>query len=136
MTSINIWLLVTLIVSLIANLGFIWYLRKLLVKFLFISQNLGDLVEVVENYYNHLKHVNNMETYNGDETIEYLLRHTQGLIDLMEDYRNVYDISIPLEEQETQTDETTKDAPQTTPSQENEISEENVFYAGTRRRDS
>ena len=138
MTSISVWLLVSLLISLAANIGLIWYLRKLLTKFLFISQNLGDLVEVVENYYNHLKHVNNMETYNGDETIEYLLRHTQGLIDLMEDYRDVYDISIPLEEQETQLDDTENINPeaQEAPSNPLEVDEENVFYAGTRRRDS
>ena len=138
MTSISVWLLVSLLISLAANIGLIWYLRKLLTKFLFISQNLGDLVEVVENYYNHLKHVNNMETYNGDETIEYLLRHTQGLIDLMEDYRDVYEISIPLEEQETQLDDTENINPeaQEAPSNPLEVDEENVFYAGTRRRDS
>ena len=138
MTSISVWLLVSLLISLAANIGLVWYLRKLLTKFLFISQNLGDLVEVVENYYNHLKHVNNMETYNGDETIEYLLRHTQGLIDLMEDYRDVYDISIPLEEQETQTDDTENINPkaQEAPSNPIEVDEENVFYAGTRRRNS
>ena len=138
MTSISVWLLVSLLISLAANIGLIWYLRKLLTKFLFISQNLGDLVEVVENYYNHLKHVNNMETYNGDETIEYLLRHTQGLIDLMEDYRDVYEISIPLEEQETQLDDTKTTNPEATEAPPNplEIDEENVFYAGTRRRDS
>ena len=138
MTSISVWLLISLLISLAANIGLVWYLRKLLTKFLFISQNLGDLVEVVENYYNHLKHVNNMETYNGDETIEYLLRHTQGLIDLMEDYRDVYDISIPLEEQETQTDDTESinPQPQEAPSNPIEVDEENVFYAGTRRRNS
>jgi len=138
MTSISVWLLISLLISLAANIGLVWYLRKLLTKFLFISQNLGDLVEVVENYYNHLKHVNNMETYNGDETIEYLLRHTQGLIDLMEDYRDVYDISIPLEEQETQLDDTENINPeaQEAPSNPLEVDEENVFYAGTRRRNS
>ena len=138
MTSISVWLLVSLLISLAVNIGLVWYLRKLLTKFLFISQNLGDLVEVVENYYNHLKHVNNMETYNGDETIEYLLRHTQGLIDLMEDYRDVYDISIPLEEQETQLDDTENINPkaQEAPSSPIEVDEENVFYAGTRRRNS
>ena len=138
MTSISVWLLVSLLISLAANIGLVWYLRKLLTKFLFISQNLGDLVEVVENYYNHLKHVNNMETYNGDETIEYLLRHTQGLIDLMEDYRDVYDISIPLEEQETQLNDTETINPEAQEASSNpiEIDEENVFYAGTRRRNS
>ena len=134
MTKLDVWLLVSLVLSLLINGFLFWYLRSLLKKFLFISQNLGDLVEVVENYYEHLKHVNNMETYNGDETIEYLLRHTQSLIDVMEDYRDVYDISIPLEENQ----EDANNEPETkteTPTQV-EVSEENVFYAGTRRRDS
>ena len=143
MTMIDIWLAIAFSISLAANGVMWWYLRQLLKKFLFISQNLGDLVEVTENYHQHLKHVNNMDTYNGDETIEYLLRHTQSLMEIMEDYRNVYDISIPLEdEQETQqnaekspedSDPQAKDQAPETPL---EISEENVFYAGSRRRNS
>jgi hypothetical protein len=137
MTILNIWLIVALTLSLTANILLVWYLRKLLDKFLFISQNLGDLVEMVENYHAHLKHVNNMETYNGDETIEYLLRHTHSLIDLMDDYRDVYDISIPLEGKQENLDNEERD----TQIEEEEaepvsISEENVFYAGTRRRNS
>ena len=144
MTMIDIWLAITLTISLAANGVMWWYLRKLLNKFLFISQNLGDLVEVTENYHQHLKHVNNMDTYNGDETIEYLLRHTQSLMEIMEDYRDVYDISIPLEdEQETQenaekipdySNRQAESETQETPPLE--ISEENVFYAGARRRNS
>ena len=144
MTIFNMWLIVSLIISIFANGVFWWYLRRLLKKFIFISQNLLDLVEVVENYHEHLKHVNNMDTYNGDETIEYLLRHTQSLMEIMEDYRDVYDISIPLEdEQEAQQDaKTNPEYPTTqaqdqTPSEEPiEVSEENVFYAGSRRRNS
>ena len=134
MTKLDVWLLVSLILSLLINGFLFWYLRSLLKKFLFISQNLGDLVEVVENYYEHLKHVNNMETYNGDETIEYLLRHTQSLIDVMEDYRDVYDISIPLEENQEDANNEPETKTETPPPVE--VSEENVFYAGTRRRDS
>ena len=134
MTKLSVWLLISLVVSLLVNGFLFWYLRNLLKKFLFISQNLGDLVEVVDNYYNHLKHVNNMETYNGDETIEYLLRHTQSLIDIMEDYRDVYDISIPLEENQEDANNEPETKTETPPPVE--VSEENVFYAGTRRRDS
>mgnify|MGYP003113263813 FL=1 len=134
MTKLDVWLLVSLVLSLLINGFLFWYLRSLLKKFLFISQNLGDLVEVVENYYEHLKHVNNMETYNGDETIEYLLRHTQSLIDVMEDYRDVYDISIPLEENQEDANNEPETKTETPP--EVAVSEENVFYAGTRRRDS
>ncbi len=137
MTMLNIWLIVVLCISLAANAVFLWYLRKLLNKFLFISQNLIDLVVVVENYYKHLEHVNNMETYNGDETIAYLLRHTQSLMDIMEDYRDVYDISVPQEEeQEILENEGQNAQTQTTSEEQIEVSEENVFYAGTRRRDS
>ena len=96
-----------------------------------------DLVEVVENYYKHLEHVNNMETYNGDETIAYLLRHTQSLMDIMEDYRDVYDISVPQEEeQEILENERQNANPLETSQEQIEVSEENVFYAGARRRNS
>jgi len=137
MTMLNIWLIVVLSISLTANAVLLWYLRKLLNKFMFISGNLIDLVEVVENYYRHLEHVNNIETYNGDETIAYLLRHTQSLMDVMEDYRDVYDISVPQQEEEEPIENEREDAQTKTPPQEQiEVSEENVFYAGTRRRDN
>ena len=137
MTVLSLWLSVALLLSLVTG-GFMWwYIRKLLAKFLFISQNLEDLVEMVENYHKHLKHVNNMETYNGDETIGYLLRHTQGLIDMLEEYRDVYGITEPLEIVEENNEDEIGDAE----TKEEEalsqpVSEENVFYAGTRRSNS
>ena len=140
MTLLEIWLSIALLLLAVAGGFLLWYLNKLLKKFLYISQNLGDLVEVVENYYEHLKHINNMETYNGDETIKYLLSHTQSLLDLMEDYRDVYDISVPLQEEQENLNNDNEDR---NPQAENEekkekvaISEENVFYAGTRGRNS
>jgi len=137
MTVLSLWLSVALLLSLVTG-GFMWwYIRKLLAKFLFISQNLEDLVEMVENYHKHLKHVNNMETYNGDETIGYLLRHTQDLIDMLEEYRDVYGITEPLEIVEENNEDEIADAE----TKEEEalsqpVSEENVFYAGTRRSNS
>ena len=137
MTVLSLWLSVALLLSLVTG-GFMWwYIRKLLAKFLFISQNLEDLVVMVENYHKHLKHVNSMETYNGDETIGYLLRHTQGLIDMLEEYRDVYGITEPLEIVEENNEDEIGDAE----TKEEEalsqpVSEENVFYAGTRRGNS
>tara|TARA_B100000886_G_scaffold278562_1_gene202570 strand:+ start:71 stop:484 length:414 start_codon:yes stop_codon:yes gene_type:complete len=137
MTVLSLWLSVALLLSLVTG-GFMWwYIRKLLAKFLFISQNLEDLVEMVENYHKHLKHVNNMETYNGDETIGYLLRHTQDLIDMLEEYRDVYGITEPLEIVEENNEDEIADAE--TKEEEalsQSVSEENVFYAGTRRSNS
>jgi len=137
MSGLEIWLIFTLAIALVLIAFLVWYLRKLLTKFLFISQNLGDLVTVIENYYNHLKQVNNMDTYHGDETIQYLVNHTTSLIKILEDYRDVYDITVPLED--LQEEQINDDTPtQTSQEEENkvQISEENVFYAGTRRRNS
>ena len=137
MSGLEIWLIVTLAIAFVLIAFLVWYLRKLLTKFLFISQNLGDLVTVIENYYNHLKQVNNMDTYHGDETIQYLVKHTTSLIEILEDYRDVYDITVPLEDlQEDQEDDNSTDQAEEAAEKQIEISEENVFYAGTRRRDS
>ena len=137
MSGLEIWLIVTLAIAFVLIAFLVWYLRKLLTKFLFISQNLGDLVTVIENYYNHLKQVNNMDTYHGDETIQYLVKHTTSLIEILEDYRDVYDITVPLENlQEDQIDDNSTDQAEEAPEEQIQISEENVFYAGTRRRNS
>ena len=137
MSGLEIWLIVTLAIALVLIAFLVWDLRKLLKKFLFISQNIGDLVTVIENYYNHLKQVNNMDTYHGDETIQYLVKHTTSLIEILEDYRDVYDITVPLEDlQEDQIDDNTTDKAEEAPEEQIQISEENVFYAGTRRRNS
>jgi hypothetical protein len=141
MTGLEIWLAVALVLtmSLLGLLG--WYVRKLLRKFLFISENLSDLVDVVENYQKHLKQVYNMETYYGDETIQYLMKHTSSLSEILEDYRDIYDIVEPLELIEENNDND-DNAEETSPTEKEKeevpfpVSEENVFYAGARRRDS
>jgi len=138
MTVLSVWLSVALLLSLVTG-GFMWwYIRKLLAKFLIISQNIEDLAEMVENYNKHLKHVNNMETYNGDETIGYLLQHTQGLIDMLVDYRDVYGITEPLRftEETNEDDDTDPQAEEEKEAVTQPVSEENVFYAGTRRGNS
>ena len=136
MTSLQIWLIVGIVFTTCTTLFLFWYMRKLLAKLLFISENLNDLVEMVQNYQDNLKKVYNMESFVGDPTIEFLIKHTNSLIDMLEDYKDVYDIVEPL--QGLKEAEEYDDTPQ-----ENEeetikipVSEENVFYAGSRKRDN
>ena len=139
MTSLDIWLIIALLLTSSAGGLLLWYLRKLLRKYVFVAQNLLDLVVMVDNYQKHLKQVYNMETYHGDETIKYLMQHTNSLLVRLEDYKDVYDISEPLETlEETPVDENSETSPEEEAPEENPfpVSEENVFYAGTRRRDS
>jgi hypothetical protein len=93
-----------------------------------ISDNVGDLVEIVESYRTHLKKVYELDSFYGDETLKGLMEHTNALGALLEQqYGDVTSITEPIEyeiEEEQNAEE--------------EISqkEKHVLYAGTRRRDS
>ena len=92
--DINMWLVLALCVSIVANILGFWYIRRLLSKFIFISQNLGDLVSLVMNYKSHLQSIYKLEQYYGDEDIKFLISHTNSLLEMLEDYEDIYSISI------------------------------------------
>ena len=47
--------------SVVINILFIWYLRNLLTKFVYVSENIYDLKTMVEIYQNHLEVVSELE---------------------------------------------------------------------------
>ena len=127
MTLTN-WLIIALILSVLGNLLALWYVLKLLAKILFVSQNLTDLVDLLNTYRNHLKRVYSMEMFHGDETIKFLIQHTNSLLDVLEDYSDIYLMTEPIALDE-EDEESYDDEEETRPPP---VNEENVFYAGTR----
>ena len=132
--DINMWLVLALCVSIVANILGFWYIRRLLSKFIFISQNLGDLVSLVMNYKSHLQSIYKLEQYYGDEDIKFLISHTNSLLEMLEDYEDIYSISIPLEIDQPEGEEIEQE--NNINAEETQINEENVFYAGARERNS
>ena len=126
MTLTN-WLIIALFLSILGNLFGAWYIRKLLAKVLFVSQNLTDLVDLLGTYRNHLQRLFNLEMYYGDETMAFLIKHTRSLLDVLEDYSDIYKLTEPIELEEE--DEESYDDEETRPQA---VDEENVFYGGTR----
>jgi len=128
MTMTN-WLAIALILSIVGNLFAIWYIRKLLAKILFVSQNLTDLVDLLTTYRNHLQRLFQLEMYYGDETMQFLIKHTRSLLDVLEDYSDIYLMTEPIEvgeeDEESYDDQEEETRPQA-------VNEENVFYGGTR----
>jgi len=58
-----------------------------------ISDNLGDLVEIIENYRNHLRDVYRLDSFYGDETLQSLMTHTNAVRALLEEqYGDVINI--------------------------------------------
>tara|TARA_R110000824_G_C15216854_1_gene677176 strand:+ start:98 stop:508 length:411 start_codon:yes stop_codon:yes gene_type:complete len=133
--DLAMWLGIILSLSIGVNIFLFWYLRRLLAKFIFISGNLNDLVKMINVYQNHLKQVYSMEMFYGDETLEHLMTHTRDLSEILKDYEDVYSISMPLEPDEENEDYDTEENPdeKANPPQ---IDQENVFYAGSRKRNS
>tara|TARA_R100001460_G_scaffold7793_1_gene19609 strand:- start:837 stop:1229 length:393 start_codon:yes stop_codon:yes gene_type:complete len=130
MSSIVI-LSIALAISLIFNGIMYWYSRQLTTKLVFIYDNIGDMSELIANYRVHLKSVYSMEMFYGDETLKYLLDHTRSIGELLEDFEDPeFFLEQFTEEDVTIQQEENIDAE--TP----KINEENVFYAGSRRRDS
>jgi hypothetical protein len=131
MTTLEIVLIIMLLVSITANYLAFWYMRRVLPGLIYTSQNLEDLTALVANYREHLRNIYGMEMYYGDETMEHLISHTTSLLEILEDYEDVYSITTPFEEIDEE-----ENIKGEQPDGETQINEENVFYAGTRRRDS
>ena len=129
--SSTVILATVLVGSLIFNGVMFWYLRQLTQRLTFIYNNIGDVSEIISNYRAHLKSVYSMEMFYGDETLQYLMDHTRSISTLLEDFE---DQEFFLEEFESvEEDVPSQEEQDNAPTQ---VQEENVFYAGSRRRDS
>lgn len=127
--EINVVIGVALAISAVLNFVLlrlaIWQSRDLAD----ISDNLGDLVEILGNYGDHLKRVYSLDSFYGDETLEFLMEHTRAVRTILEDqYGSTTSITDPIEYQIEEEEENAKE--------EIPEKEKHVLYAGTRRRDS
>lgn len=127
--EINIFLIIALLLSVIANAMLLrlsmWQSRELAN----VSDSLGDLVEIITNYGNHLRDVYQLDSFYGDETLKGLMTHTNAVRTLIEEqYGSVINITDPIEYEIKEEDPDVEE--------ESEEREKHVFYAGTRGRDS
>ena len=128
MISTNL-LLITLVISLVVNVFLIWFARRITIKYLFLSENIDDLAKIIKNYRQHQKTVYETEMFYGDETLGALVAHTKSLNNLLQDYEVAEDIFLPLTDLEGE--ENVEN-----PQEEESQVEKDVFYAGSRKRDS
>ena len=129
MMTIEVWLGLALAFSILLNSVLVWLSIKQSRRLSYISENIDDLLEIIENYKNHLRRIYEMEMFYGDENLEFLLDHTRSFIDILEkEYGDITFISEPLEIEYEEEEEIAEETI--------EQKEKDVFYAGSRRRDS
>jgi hypothetical protein len=82
---------------------------------------------------NHLQGIYEMEMFYGDETLQYLMDHTRSIRDILEDYEDSEFFLEPFDEESI---DTPSNQEEQIDGEKKESIEKDVFYAGTRRRDS
>jgi hypothetical protein len=118
---------IILAISLAANVLLLWYLSKLLKKFMYISQSLSDLYLTTKAFAVFVKNLYSMDSYHGEPMIQELVSRIREVNVEMETFRDVFQYTIDQE-----MDEELEEAANA----EEEEQEKLLLYAGTRRRNS
>ena len=99
---------IVLIISLAINILLLWYVKHMLKKLLFVSDNTGDLLQVMNEFSTHLEQVHGLETFYGDATLGSLIRHSKDVVAEIGKYEEIYSLTNDFEPEEGEED---SDAP-------------------------
>jgi len=114
-------------ISLALNIGLMWYVVRILRKFIFISENFSDLFLTTKAFEVFSKSMYSMNSYNGEPMIEELIYKIKDVNSEIEEFRDIFEYTID-EELEQELEEALN--------AEEEEQEKSLFYAGSRRRNS
>lgn len=116
--------------SLILNIVLGYYIFKTLGDLIFVSDELVEIQQRIEEFRDHLEIVYELETFYGDETLNNLLRHARDLGKYMESFGDITDLSLP-EQIQGDLEETDDNEEENNPSEEKTTrTGKVVFYGG------
>jgi spore cortex formation protein SpoVR/YcgB (stage V sporulation) len=98
MSKLETILLATLSISAILNIGLIVYVRATIIQLLSVSEELGDLQQMVNSFSEHLQSIYELEMFYGDDTVRSLLDHALSFNEQLETFEYIY--SLTQEQQE------------------------------------
>ncbi|MAG25963.1 hypothetical protein CMI47_10330 [Candidatus Pacearchaeota archaeon] len=93
MSRLEIILSAILFFSILLNIGLIMYVRGAIVRLLSVSEELGDLQEMINAFTHHLKIVYELDTFYGDETLQGLLHHAASFNEQLETFEYIYSLT-------------------------------------------
>ena len=99
MSRLEIILLAISTLSILLNIFIISYTRKAITELLSISEELGDIQEMVNSFANHIKAVYNMEMFYGDETLGGLMEHAISFNEQLETFEYIYSLTTIKEDE-------------------------------------
>tara|TARA_Y100000034_G_scaffold85292_1_gene102304 strand:- start:673 stop:990 length:318 start_codon:yes stop_codon:yes gene_type:complete len=87
------------VVSILLNCFLIWYIKGILTKLLFVSENQQELSNALVSFSNHLNAIYELETFYGDETLAALIEHMKLVVEAIEEYESIYTLTEEGEEE-------------------------------------
>jgi carboxylesterase type B len=66
-----------------------WYAIRATRTIVYFSENLNDLLDLVENFAIHTKSVYELETFYGDQTLHGLMMHAQDMVEQLEKFDEI-----------------------------------------------
>jgi|TARA_Y100000296_G_scaffold79350_1_gene103135 hypothetical protein len=111
MTRLELILSGVLLFSIFLNIGLVVYVRGAIVRLLSISEELGDLQQMINSFANHTKSVYELEMFYGDETLSHLLEHAVSFNEQLETFEYIYSLTEAeeLEREGNQLDDDAED---------------------------
>jgi len=88
---------VVLGISVILNLLLSWYVVRLLRKFFFISQNIGDLYLTARAFRVFVQSLYSMDTYHGEPMIQELIHRIKEVSQEIEEFREIFEYTLDEE---------------------------------------
>ena len=125
-----ILLLGLLSLSVFLNILSMWYIRGLLATLVFFSENLDDLLQILDNFNKHIKSVYELESFYGDEILQSLMHHSGEVIQQLEEFEEI--INFSEDEEELEGSEMNEQKDESDPTKDRGEAPENIFPSKTR----
>ena len=116
----NLYFIIT--ISLLFNIGLLWYLITLLKKLFYVSENIADLYLLLKSFQLFLKTMYSMDSYHGEPMIQELIVRVREVSNEVENFRDVFAVALDdeLEEELNDVEEEAQSA-----------EKESLFHIGT-----
>jgi hypothetical protein len=96
MLSNNVeWILLVAIISIILNIVFFIYARRILFRVFFASEAASEIFTRLDSFQEHLQSIYELPTFYGDDTLQGLLEHIKSLTSYLGQYEEVYSFTQP-----------------------------------------
>ena len=87
-------------ISVLLNVGLVWYLSRLLQKFFFISTNMSDLFLTIKSFRVFVEALYSMDSFTGEPMIEELIHRIRQVNEEIEGFREIFEYTLDVELEE------------------------------------